>query len=101
MTRHFPRPSLRWWPALSLLLLTLLTLLPVVAAAHGVADSDQRFIEHNVGSQIVAFIYLGAKHMVTGYDHLLFLVGVVFFLYGICTALHIAVRLDTDCSVFP
>ena len=82
MTRHFPRPSLRWWPALSLLLLTLLTLLPVVAAAHGVADSDQRFIEHNVSSQIVAFIYLGAKHMVTGYDHLLFLVGVVFFLYG-------------------
>src|ERR1700730_3624085 len=23
----------------------------------------------------------GAKHMVTGYDHLLFLVGVIFFLY--------------------
>ncbi|EGZ7032740.1 HupE/UreJ family protein, partial [Cronobacter sakazakii] len=27
------------------------------------------------------FIYLGAKHMVTGYDHLLFLFGVIFFLY--------------------
>ena len=26
-------------------------------------------------------LYLGAKHMVTGYDHLLFLVGVIFFLY--------------------
>jgi hypothetical protein len=26
-------------------------------------------------------MYLGAKHMVTGYDHLLFLVGVIFFLY--------------------
>jgi hypothetical protein len=26
-------------------------------------------------------MYLGAKHMVTGYDHLLFLLGVVFFLY--------------------
>jgi hypothetical protein len=27
------------------------------------------------------FIYLGTKHMVTGYDHLLFLFGVIFFLY--------------------
>jgi hypothetical protein len=26
-------------------------------------------------------MYLGAKHMVTGYDHLAFLVGVIFFLY--------------------
>ncbi|WP_348240661.1 HupE/UreJ family protein, partial [Salmonella enterica] len=33
------------------------------------------------GIQIIPFIYLGAKHMVTGYDHLLFLVGVIFFLY--------------------
>ena len=33
------------------------------------------------GAQIVPFIYLGAKHMVTGYDHLLFLAGVIFFLY--------------------
>ena len=33
------------------------------------------------GPAIFPFIYLGAKHMVTGYDHLLFLVGVIFFLY--------------------
>lgn len=37
---------------------------------------------------VVPFIYLGAKHMVTGYDHLLFLLGVIFFLYGLR---HIAV----------
>lgn len=30
---------------------------------------------------MVPFLYLGAKHMFTGYDHVLFLVGVVFFLY--------------------
>jgi len=30
---------------------------------------------------MVPFAYLGAKHMVTGYDHLLFLVGVIFFLF--------------------
>ncbi|MBL1430120.1 MAG: HupE/UreJ family protein [Robiginitomaculum sp.] len=29
----------------------------------------------------MAFVYLGAKHMMTGYDHLLFLFGVIFFLY--------------------
>ena len=30
---------------------------------------------------LVPFAYLGAKHMMTGYDHLLFLCGVIFFLY--------------------
>jgi hypothetical protein len=32
---------------------------------------------------IIPYMYLGAKHMVTGYDHLLFLAGVIFFLYRI------------------
>jgi hypothetical protein len=51
------------------------------AAAHNVDKADQAFLEANSGLQIVPFMYLGAKHMVTGYDHLLFLVGVIFFLY--------------------
>ena len=51
------------------------------ALAHGVAGADRAFIVHNVGRQLVVFAYLGAKHMVTGYDHLLFLFGLVFFLY--------------------
>jgi len=51
------------------------------AQAHGVAGADRAFIVHNVGRQLVVFAYLGAKHMVTGYDHLLFLFGLVFFLY--------------------
>ena len=51
------------------------------ALAHGVADSDKAFIQANPGINILAFAYLGAKHMVTGYDHLLFLFGVIFFLY--------------------
>jgi hypothetical protein len=49
--------------------------------AHGVAAADKSFLERATGMQIVPYIYLGAKHMVTGYDHLLFLVGVIFFLY--------------------
>jgi len=49
--------------------------------AHNVAARDAAFLKQNQGAQIVPFIYLGAKHMVTGYDHLLFLVGVIFFLY--------------------
>jgi hypothetical protein len=51
------------------------------ASAHGVSDDDKSFIEGNAGVHVVPYIYLGAKHMVTGYDHLLFLVGVIFFLY--------------------
>ena len=51
------------------------------ALAHGVPDGDKAFIEQTIGLQIGPFVYLGAKHMVTGYDHLLFLFGVIFFLY--------------------
>ncbi len=49
--------------------------------AHGVDESTKQFLAANQGVSILPFIYIGAKHMVTGYDHLLFLVGVIFFLY--------------------
>ena len=42
---------------------------------------DQGYIQEVSGVKFAPFMYLGAKHMVTGYDHLLFLVGVIFFLY--------------------
>lgn len=51
------------------------------AAAHGVQGKDAAFVAGSSGPQIIPFLYLGAKHMVTGYDHLLFILGVVFFLY--------------------
>ena len=54
---------------------------PDAAAAHGVSKRDADFVQTITGMAIGPFLYLGAKHMVTGYDHLLFLVGVVFFLY--------------------
>lgn len=49
--------------------------------AHGVAEGDKAFFQQNNGVQVVPYLYLGAKHMITGYDHLLFLFGVIFFLY--------------------
>jgi len=55
--------------------------LPTDAIAHGVDDDTRRFLVQNTGVQIIPFLYIGAKHMITGYDHLLFLVGVLFFLY--------------------
>ena len=51
------------------------------AMAHGVADGDKGYIQETTGFLFAPFVYLGAKHMVTGYDHLLFLFGVIFFLY--------------------
>jgi hypothetical protein len=51
------------------------------AFAHGVAEGDKGYIQETSGPLIGPFVYLGAKHMVTGYDHLLFLFGVIFFLY--------------------
>lgn len=50
------------------------------ALAHGVAEGDRGFVEMTTGPQFIPFMYLGAKHMVTGYDHILFLTGVIFFL---------------------
>jgi hypothetical protein len=49
--------------------------------AHGVAGEDAGFLQRNTGLALPVFAYLGAKHMITGYDHLLYLVGVIFFLY--------------------
>jgi hypothetical protein len=55
--------------------------LPTSASAHGVSQGDAKFVRSIEGVAVGPFMYLGAKHMVTGYDHLLFLVGVIFFLY--------------------
>lgn len=54
---------------------------PGALEAHGVSGRDAWFLQFIDGPAIGPFMYLGAKHMVTGYDHLLFLVGVIFFLY--------------------
>jgi hypothetical protein len=56
---------------------------PGLACAHNVSKRDATFVQSNHGAAIGPFLYLGAKHMVTGYDHLLFLVGVIFFLYRV------------------
>lgn len=64
--------------ALALAFATLLIALP--ALAHDVAEGDKAFVQSTDGPAIIPFLYLGAKHMVTGYDHIAFLVGVVFFL---------------------
>lgn len=62
--------------------LGLTTLLAMgMAIAHGVADRDAAYLEQNAGQALAVFTYLGAKHMITGYDHLLYLVGIIFFLY--------------------
>jgi hypothetical protein len=56
-------------------------LMAALAQAHGIAGDDQAFLLRTTGAHIGPYVYLGAKHMVTGYDHLLFLAGVIFFLY--------------------
>ncbi len=72
-------------PAARLLALAaVLALLPALAGealAHAVAEGDKGYIQEISGVHLLPFVYLGAKHMVTGYDHILFLLGVVFFLY--------------------
>lgn len=51
------------------------------ALAHGVTAGDKGYIQEVSGALPIPFMYLGAKHMMTGCDHLLFLFGVIFFLY--------------------
>jgi hypothetical protein len=67
--------------AIALVALLLVALSASAALAHGVAQGDKGYIQEISGPHVASFLYLGAKHMVTGYDHLLFLLGVIFFLY--------------------
>ena len=75
------RPASCWlrWVGLTAVLVALVLVRDV--SAHGVSGKDALFLQSIKGAAIGPFLYLGAKHMVTGYDHLLFLVGVIFFLY--------------------
>jgi len=75
------RPPMPWQVLIALA--TLLTALLIAGAvlAHNVTEGDAGYVQEVTGFRPIAFIYLGAKHMVTGYDHLLFLAGVIFFLY--------------------
>lgn len=66
----------RFWLAVGLILLSVSTVW-----GHGVDEKTARFLSENQGVAIGPFLYIGAKHMLTGYDHLLFLVGVIFFLF--------------------
>jgi len=67
---------------LSLILsVAILPLLDHAVLAHAVTEGDKGYIQEIYGVNFIPFMYLGAKHMMTGYDHLLFLAGVVFFLY--------------------
>ena len=59
----------------------LAALIAAPAMAHGIGGKDAAFVAATKGVDLLPFVYLGAKHMVTGYDHLLFILGVVFFLY--------------------
>lgn len=57
----------------------LLCLFPLLLHAHGVSDADQTTLRNG---GLLDYIWVGARHMVTGYDHLLFLAGVIFYLRG-------------------
>ena len=69
-----------WSQNITVYLLLFITM-SATAYAHNVTEGDAGYIQEIWGIHIIPFIYLGAKHMVTGYDHILFLLGVVFFLY--------------------
>jgi len=66
---------------ITIVVMALCVLGSATVEAHGVSSRDARYLLSLDGAAIVPLMYLGAKHMVTGYDHLLFLVGVIFFLY--------------------
>jgi hypothetical protein len=88
------RPA--WGPGIqaALFAATSLALISVASDAwsHGMAGKDAAFVASSTGRQIVPFLYLGAKHMATGYDHLLFVIGTVFFLYRLK---HVAIYVTT------
>jgi hypothetical protein len=76
-----PRHVYQGFAVLSLVVLLLSSALADTAFAHAVAEGDKGYIQEITGIHLLPFVYLGAKHMMTGYDHILFLFGVIFFLY--------------------
>jgi hypothetical protein len=66
---------------LVLILIAISCLTPSLLSAHQLSSKDALFVQLLNGVAVTPYMYLGAKHMMTGYDHLLFLVGVIFFLY--------------------
>lgn len=81
---RLPRSPWAIWQSRLLLLSALFLCLFVGstdALAHAVTSGDKGYIQEISGVNLLPFMYLGAKHMMTGYDHILFLFGVIFFLY--------------------
>jgi len=84
-------PQIACWAferALKIVALALFLFTGADVFAHAVTEGDKGYIQEISGVHLLPFTYLGAKHMMTGYDHLLFLFGVIFFLYRLS---HIAV----------
>jgi hypothetical protein len=82
--RRHGAPFRRAWPQAANAFAIAFVLLAIQngsALAHAVAEGDKGYIQEITGVHFLPFMYLGAKHMITGYDHLLFLAGVIFFLY--------------------
>lgn len=52
-------------------------LFPLLSFAHGISEADKKAM---LEGGYLKYIWLGATHMLTGYDHLLFIFGVIFFL---------------------
>lgn len=83
LSEGLPRMQFALW-RVSLTILLALASLPFMEQAvwaHAVTEGDKGYIQEIYGVKFIPFMYLGAKHMMTGYDHLLFLAGVIFFLY--------------------
>ena len=81
---RLPRSLWAIWPSRLLLLSAFFIcffLGSTEAFAHAVTEGDKGYIQEISGVNLLPFMYLGAKHMMTGYDHILFLFGVIFFLY--------------------
>ncbi len=78
MNRHAPVIARQWTRTAALTVVLAVLACRAHLSAHGVSAADKAFMEQG---GLMAFLYLGAKHMVTGYDHLLFLFGVIFFLF--------------------
>ncbi len=85
LPRNVSASRLWEWPRTMLVFLAMMLFLIGTsdAIAHAVAEGDKGYIQEISGVHLFSFVYLGAKHMVTGYDHILFLLGVIFFLYQI------------------
>ena len=77
MIGNSKRLNFKWSPVLAIIGMFLVVLFADASFAHGMSEEEKLAI---IEGGNLRYMWLGATHMLSGYDHLAFVFGIIFFL---------------------